>query len=164
MAKEKIKNSPTENEGGENQNENAGSINPAEEHAKAKTEAAPTVKRTKKVLVSGAEFWKFAPEEGTNGDFDGVEFIGKYLGEVKREKDGKDAETNPNEKAGSVMGFNFVQEGTDRVWIIGNSDAIKKGLEKTGYNPDLLYCIEFLGKGKTANGKPYNRFEVSVLE
>jgi hypothetical protein len=82
---------------------------------------------------------------------------------LKREKDGKDADKNPNERAGAVMGYNFEQEGTGLMFIIGNSHAIEKALEKTGQDETLLFEIEFLGKGQTANNKPYNRFEVSVL-
>lgn len=140
----------------------AGERNPAAELEEAKKDV-PEKKRKKKVLVSGAEFWTFAPET-ENGDFDGVIFVGKYCGSVVREKDGKDAATNPNEKAGSIIGYDFEQEETGLHFIIGNSHAIQKGLEKAEYSKEALFEIEFLGKGTTANNKPYNRFEVSILE
>lgn len=126
-------------------------------------EAEQPKERKKKVIISAAEYWKFAAEKP--GDIcNGSEFLGRYIGEIKREKDGAKADVDPSHKAGAVIGFEFEQLETGEHFIISNSHAIEKALEKTGYNTDLDYCIEFLGKGLTSSKQPYNRFEVSVLE
>jgi hypothetical protein len=142
--------------GGELPNENVN----ATETQETTTEEKPATpkKRKKEVVVSGAEFWRFAPETD-GGDFDGHEFFGYFRGEVKREKDGK----GEDQKAGSVIGYNFEQEGTGLMFIVGNSHAIEKALSKKSFSTELLWCIEFLGKGITADKKPYNRFECSVI-
>jgi len=106
------------------------------------------------VLISGAEFWDF--EESPI-------FIGKYMDKVIREKDGPNAATNPNEKAGSVMGFKFEDEfGQEH--IIGNSNSIQKALEKIGYNKNVILYIEFEGKTTLASGKPFNRFHIQTVK
>lgn len=100
-------------------------------------------------LVSGAEFWKF--EEN-------AVFIGNYVKNVVRDKDGKNAATNPNEKAGSIMGYMFADEfGQEH--IIGNSHSIQKALEQIKFDKTVTLYIEFEGK-TTVNGKPFNRFHI----
>lgn len=133
---------------------------PAEsETAAAATEndaPAPAKKEVKfKTVISGAEFWKF---EGENAD--GDTFDGYYRADQKREKDGQGAD----QKAGSVIGYVFEQSGTGLNYLIGKSHAVEKALNEAGFPKDKLMRFVFLGKGKTAAGQPYNRFEILIEE
>jgi len=115
------------------------------------------------VLVSGADFWDF--EEYPV-------FTGKFIRDVIRETDGKNAATNPNEKAGSTMGFLFSHvdlstgEETGEETIIGNSFSIEKALKDPKAKSSVLW-IEFLGKKDakdTANGRPFNQFHIQTVK
>lgn len=118
-------------------------------------------KRIVRNLVSGADFHDFNEEPV---------FVGRYRGPVIREKDGPNVATNPNEKAGTVMGYKFTElldfdlptekEGHDS--IVGNSDQIKRGLEKA--KDGEIYKIEFLGKTENSKKQPVNRFRVDLIE
>lgn len=108
-------------------------------------------KRVFRTLVSGAEFHDF--------EKDSTVYAGFYGKPVLREKDGLNAEINPNERAGSVMGFLFKDEnGVDT--IIGNSHQVAKALEQAKEGD--FYRIEFLGKTQNAQGKPVNRFKIDI--
>lgn len=107
-------------------------------------------------LVSGATFWDF--------DVKPV-FIGSFTGkEILREKDGKNAATNPNEKAGSVMGFEF-KDVDGNVHLIGNSYSIAKifaGKEGQKHVGKKMF-IEFEGKDEQAGKPPFNRFHIQTV-
>ena len=105
-----------------------------------------------KTIVSGAEFYDFEKNPV---------FVGKYLRDVVREKDGKNAATNPNEKAGSVMGYLFQAETGDET-IIGNSFSIQKALQDPK-NREVTLWIEFEGKTEI-KGKPFNRFHIQTVD
>jgi hypothetical protein len=122
------------------------------------SEAAPAATGKMRSLISGAEFWKFAPEK--DGEpFDGSVFEGYYMNEVKREKPGKDSEKQP---AGSVIGYLFRQKETETEFIIGKSHAVEKAIAAAQYNKEKYFRFEFLGKGKTADNQPYNRYDISI--
>lgn len=108
-------------------------------------------------VISGAEFWDFDTDPIFAGEFTGKPAI--------REKDGKNAETNPNERAGSIMGFNFVDKNGE-MFIIGNSHQIAKAIEdcgKKGYKHPRLR-IEFLGQSPNASGQKVNRYKIDLLK
>lgn len=103
----------------------------------------------KKKLISGAKFWDF--------DENPV-FIGTLLpGVVVRERDSPDG----TQKAGSVMGYNFVTRDGEAV-VIGNSHAIEKAVSQIEAG-DAIEII-FMGKETSGTGKPFNRFEINVVE
>jgi hypothetical protein len=96
----------------------------------------------RKVLVSGAEYWDFNQEPRFTGYF------------VSNHMDDK----------GKLIGFDFLDEQQEK-WIISNSHSIDKALELTGYDSETL--VEIIFKGKIivkSTGKPFNKFEVAVLE
>lgn len=131
----------------------------AAEPAAAAETPSPKKEVKFKTVISGAEFWKFAAEK--EGDkVDGDTFDGYYRADQKREKDGQGAD----QKAGSVIGYVFEQSGTGLNFLIGKSHAVEKALNEAGFPKDKLMRFVFLGKGKTAAGQPYNRFEILIEE
>lgn len=105
-----------------------------------------------KNLISGAEFHNFEKVPV---------FIGKYSSDQMREKDGPDAETNPDQKAGALMGYNFEDANGD-LHLIGASALIKKAVSVCKIGDWLK--IEFTGKAKNAKGQQVNRFKIDVFE
>lgn len=108
-------------------------------------------------LVSGAVFWDFDENPVFIGSFTGKEII--------RERDGKNADKNPNEKAGSVMGFEFKDENGD-IHLLGNSYSIAKvfsGKEGKARIGQKMY-IEFEGKEEQAGKQPFNRFHIQTVK
>lgn len=114
--------------------------------SKSTKENAPKEPK-EKVIISGAQYWDF----DTNPQFEGM-----YRGQVIREEDQK------------VIGFNFEDMAGD-LHIISNSHSIEKSLHtphKDGElyeDPEAVLRILFLGKTEI-NGKPFNRFKISLLE
>ncbi len=105
-----------------------------------------------KTIISGANFLKFVENQIVFGR------VGKV---VKREKDGANVATNPNEKAGSIMGYELIDK-FGNVQIIGASATIKDTFEKLGEN--AIVKITFLGKGENAKKQPVNRFKIEQLD
>lgn len=100
-----------------------------------------------KKLITGAEFW----------DFDNHPiFIGVLGSPVLREKDGK----GENQKAGSIMGWNFTDRNGE-VQLIGASHQIEKAVGMV--TPGAIMRIEFKGQIEGANGK-VNRFGIDQLD
>ena len=131
------------------------------------TQSIPEQAKTKvkmKTLVSGAEFWKFDDERDDKGNVtakkDGEVFEGYFVSQQKREKDGK----GDDQKAGSVIGYVFEQAETGDRYLIGKSHSIEKALISAEFVTDKLMRFVFLGKGKNSDGKPFNRFEISIEE
>lgn len=117
--------------------------------------------RTVVNLISGAEFHDFDEEPV---------FAGIYHKPVIREKDGPNVEKNPNEKAGTVMGYQFTtlldfntdkeRQGYDA--IVGNSEQIKRGLEQA--KDGDIYRIEFKGKTTNSKNQPVNIYRVDLYK
>lgn len=105
-------------------------------------------------LTTGADFFKFSETNPV--------FCGKYVRPVLREKDGKNAATNPNEKAGSIMGYLFVSADGGKEVIIGNSKAIEDVL-KVEANKKRTLWIEWTGKTDLGGGKTFNRFHIQTV-
>jgi hypothetical protein len=105
-----------------------------------------------KSVVSGAKFIVWTV---------GMIFFGRIGKPVIREKDGANAEQNPNEKAGTIMGYEIVDKNGE-VHILGNSATIKNAVEKVGEG--AIVRIEFLGKGTNAKNQPVNLFKIDELE
>ena len=112
-----------------------------------------------KTLISGAEFWRFAPET-PGGPSDGDVFEGYYRGNQIREKDG----LKEDQKAGSIIGFIFEQAETGEHYIIGKGHSVEKALNAAEFNKEKMMRFVFLGKGTTASGQPFNRFEIAIEE
>lgn len=132
-------------------------LTPGTEHInpEMKDEEGLHIVRTRTVresLISGADFWDFEQEPV---------FEGAYVKEVIREKDGPDAATDPNQKAGSIMGYLFVTDDGDEA-IIGNSHSVAKAISKCA--PKDYLRFQYLGKGQTASNKPFNRFKIDLLD
>jgi len=111
-----------------------------------------------KTIISGAEFWRFSPDE--KGHVDGNVFEGYYVCEQLREKDGK----QEDQKAGSVIGYVFEQSETGERYIIGKSHSIEKALTAAKFVTDKLMRFIFLGQGKNSAGQNFNRFEIAIEE
>lgn len=125
----------------------------------ATTPAAAPKKRGKmKTLISGAEFWRFSPDD--KGGVDGEIFEGYYRGNQIREKDGK----GEDQKAGSIIGYIFEQADTAEHYIIGKGHSVEKALKAAEFNKEKMMRFVFLGKGTTAAGQPFNRFEIAIEE
>lgn len=122
------------------------------------TPTGPRAARPKgETIVSGATFWDFDKKPVFMGTFTGKEIL--------REKDGKNAATNPNEKAGSVMGYEF-KDVDGNIHLLGASYSITKvfggaeGKKRAG----VVMYIEFEGQEPAANGKPaFNRFHIQTV-
>ncbi len=101
-------------------------------------------------IVSGAEFH----------DFEKTARVIGILGEpVIREKDGK----GDNQKIGDVMGY-CVTLSDDSEVIVGNSASIEKVVTEGKIKKGEIILFEFLGKGKTADNQPFNRFKIGRLK
>lgn len=121
---------------------------------------SPARKKTKmKTLISGAEFWRFAPEK-EGAESDGEVFEGYYRGNQIREKDG----LKDDQKAGSIIGYIFEQAETGEHFIIGKGHSVEKALKAAEFNKEKMMRFVFLGKGTTAAGQPFNRFEIAIEE
>jgi len=122
---------------------------------------AQEIKEYSKVntIVSGADYHDFDVES---------KFIGHYINEVKREKDGKEE----NQKVGDIVGYLMVSESGEEK-IIGNAHAIEKAFNTVlTEGPDkgkmyketgATFYIEFLGKTDIGGGRMYNRFKVGTV-
>lgn len=103
-----------------------------------------------KPLISGATFHDFEASP---------EFVGEYLGtQMIREKDSL---TDEKQKAGDIMGFNFIDHNGEPA-LIGNSHQIAKAIGMI--KPGARLYIRFIEKVTNAAGKPVNRFAVDELE
>lgn len=119
-------------------------------------------KRVIRNLISGAEFHDFKKDNAV--------FIGYYIRPVKREKDGVNVNNNPNEKAGTVMGYlftelkNFETEHEEKGYdsIVGASEQITRAME--GAVEGDLYRFEFLGETTNSKNQPVNRFRIDKIE
>jgi hypothetical protein len=105
---------------------------------------APAIK--KRQIVSGANYHDFSVEPIFRGIY---------------QKEHHDAE-------GKLIGYDFISVDGDGV-IISNSYSINKALdtEVDGHivrEAGFVLEIEFLGKVEMKNGKPFNRYSVSILE
>ena len=111
------------------------------------TDVRPDAPAYKKVqIISGANYHNFQ---------DDSIFRGLYQGEHINDE-------------GKIIGYDFISVDGDEV-IISNSYSITKALD-TEYKGTIVreggfvLEIEFLGKSEMKNGKPFNRFSVSILE
>jgi len=105
-----------------------------------------------KTVVDSMAWWKFGGDQGK------PVFVGHFVEKVLAQKDDK----SKQRKKGDVMGYLFVQDGTEREFALPNSHAITQGLEAEGWNKKTKFWIEFQGKVAGGNGKnPYNRFYVA---
>ena len=105
-------------------------------------------------LVSGADFFEFTDSNNV--------FVGRYLGtKAVREKDGQ----GENQKAGSVMGYNFVSDDGEQ-YIIGNSHAVQKAMDivesRALVKPRMRFT--FLGQTKNSAGQKVNQFNIELLK
>lgn len=121
--------------------------------------SSPARKKKMKTLISGAEFWRFAPER-PGEDHDGEVFEGYYRGNQIREKDG----LKEDQKAGSIIGYIFEQSETGEHFIIGKGHSVEKALKAAEFDKEKMMRFVFLGKGTTAAGQPFNRFEIAIEE
>lgn len=118
------------------------------------SEGLPVVKakRTFRTVITGAEFKEFEI---------GEVFEGAYIEKVIREKDGPNVAKNPNEKAGTVMGYLFKPDGGFSE-IIGASHSVNEVMERCKKGDYVRFT--FLGKGENSKGQPFNRFQIEVAE
>lgn len=130
--------------------------------AKSEPKTAPAKQRVRRNLISGAEFYDFEEH--------GKIFAGSYHRPVIREKDGPNVANNPNEKAGTIMGYLFTQfvdfdtpeERAGQECIIGASEQITRAMEKAKEGD--IYVFEYLGKTQNSKGQPVNRFRIDMVE
>ena len=101
-----------------------------------------------KALVTGATFHDFEKEPV---------IIGVLGAAVKREKDGK----GENQKAGTVMGYNFTKKNDD-VIIVGNSYQITEAVKMV--EEGAILRIEFKGQTQNAKGQKVNMFKIDEVE
>ncbi len=104
-----------------------------------------------KDIISGADFFDFELR---------AVFSGKFEHPVIREED---SQTNPEQKKGDVMGYQFEDINGDK-HIVGASHQIEKALTAEGEGVGQYYRITFLGKGTTSSNKPFNKFKVQRYE
>jgi hypothetical protein len=105
---------------------------------------APAIKKTQ--IISGANYHNFQETPV---------FQGVYQGEHINDE-------------GKLIGYDFISVDGDEV-IISNSYSITKALDAEFKGTivsegGFVMEIEFLGKAEMKNGKPFNRFSVSILE
>lgn len=132
--------------------EQMANLSAAAELEAAKAEPAPQVTvKVKKVLVTGAEYWPFK-EPGHE------EFIGTYVSDFHREKDG---DMTRNQKAGDIIGHNFVDENGE-MWIISNSHSVTKAISQINVGDKLL--IRFKGQVQNAKGEDVNQFYIALID
>lgn len=118
------------------------------------------IRKPKRTLVSGADYHDFE----LNPIFQG-KFLNEFIAEVD-EEDEKGKKTG--NKVQKCIGFLMVNEDGEEC-LISNSHAIEKGFNleyepgKTVKSQHDWVEIEFLGKETLRNGKPYNKFKVSLL-
>lgn len=112
----------------------------------------PKTQRKFRTVITGAEFWE--PAEGEI-------FEGTYMENVIRKKDGPKAATEPNQKAGALMGYLFKADN-GREEIVGNSQQVMEVMSNCKFGDYVRFT--FLGKGETAAKQPFNRFRIEVAE
>lgn len=112
----------------------------------------PKTQRKFRTVITGAEFW-----EPTEGEV----FEGTYIENVIRKKDGPKAATEPNQKAGALMGYLFKADN-GREEIVGNSQQVMEVMSNCKFGDYVRFT--FLGKGETAAKQPFNRFRIEVAE
>lgn len=118
------------------------------------SEGLPIIKpkRNFRTVVTGAEFKEFEI---------GEVFEGAFVEKVIREKDGPEADKNPNQKAGTVMGYLFKPDkGFPE--IIGASHSVNEVMERVKKGDYVRFT--FLGKGQNAKNQPFNRFQIEVAD
>lgn len=102
-------------------------------------------------------------KQRTNASFHDFEkttlFVGQYTGEklIRTEDDAKDK----TKKAGDVMGYIYT-DGNGMAVVVGNSSTVEQVINDKD-NPvekDEVMSFEFQGKGKTKNGRDFNRFRI----
>lgn len=118
------------------------------------SEGLPILKEKRKFknLISGADFKEFG---------EGEIYEGTFLRETIREKDGPNVASNPNEKAGTVMGYLF-RNDSGKEEIIGASHQITEVMKKASQGD--YFRFTFLGKTENAKGQPVNRFRIDIAE
>lgn len=117
------------------------------EQAGKEPELVPTVDKTPRSLVSGGKFHDFDQDP----TFEGI-----YKHPVVAEQDNEKRQ----QKKGDVIGYAFDTEG-DEEEIVGNSHSVRKAIDQV--EPGARMRIEFLGKGETSTGQPFNRFKIDLL-
>lgn len=110
-------------------------------------EETTKVDKTPRSLVSGGKFHDFDQEP----IFEGI-----YKHPVIAEQDNEKRQ----QKKGDVIGYAFDTEG-DEEEIVGNSHSVRKAIDQV--EPGARMRIEFLGKGETSTGQPFNRFKIDLL-
>jgi len=86
-------------------------------------------------------------------------FIGKFVEKFLRKEDSK---TEPDKKAGDLMGYKFVDESGNEE-IVGSSSTVKQVMEPETGEPvkaGAVIGFEFLGKGITSKKRPFNKFNI----
>ncbi len=99
------------------------------------------------VVSTGAGYRRWA-----KGDV----FTGYYVNDFIATKD---IEAN-NTKKGDVIGFNFLNDQTGQMEILGNNYSIKKALSDDKFNPKTNWWIEFIEEIKV-KGKPFKQFYIA---
>jgi|SRR3989304_3732928 len=118
-------------------------------------EELPIVKKKElhfRTVISGAEFKEFV---------EGEIYVGVYGEPVIRKKDGLDVANNPNEKAGTTMGYTFQDDNGVDV-IIGASQQVTEVMQQCKKGDYVRFT--FLGKGVNSKNQPFNRFKIEVAE
>lgn len=88
--------------------------------------------------------------------------VAKLIEQVLREKDGPNAASKPNEKAGALMGFlceDLVRGGTV---IVGSSTLIEQAMKTA--KEGTVFGIEFHGKKQSTTDKSRSINSFSVVE
>jgi len=122
-------------------------ITPAEQ---AEHEARVTKKERPKDLetvVDSASWWKFSETSIFEGHF-----VDKFLA-LKDDK-------NRQVKKGDVTGYRFIEDGTDKEYVLPKNHSITEALEKDGFKTTTLWWIEFEGKVQREGRNPFNRFYI----
>lgn len=99
-----------------------------------------------KVISSGAAFKKWQ-----KGDV----FTGHFIDEFKAPKD-----IPGGAKKGEVIGYNFLNDQTGQIEILGNNHSVKEAIEKDGMKTTTLWWIEFIEEIKV-KGKPFKQFFIA---
>ncbi len=115
--------------------------------SKTKKVEAQAPAKTPRNLVSGGSFHDFEKEPVLEG---------VYNHPVLAEQDNE----SRNQKAGDVIGYEFATDD-ETVTIVGNLHSVRKAIDQV--EPGDKLRIEFLGKGETGAGKPFNKFKIDLL-
>jgi hypothetical protein len=92
-------------------------------------------------------------------------FIGKFVENFLRREDSK---TEPDKKAGDLMGYKFTDEDGNEE-IIGSSSTVKQVMQpddkdKEPVKAGEIIGFEFLGKGITSKKRPFNKFNIYLFD